>query len=376
MAHLEDRGQGSRQRWRVRWRDPDGRHRARSFERKADGERFLHEIARRLDRGEYLDPHRGRVTLDEVAQQWWAVHAGLLATSTATRYGGITRGRMGADLGSLPVSAIDYATVAQWSASLTAAGLSGSSVRQHLVVLSQVLDHAVRDGRIASNPARLVRKPRVTPRRRHRYLDAVELDRLATCARWARPFVLTLGFCGLRWGEAAALRPEDLDPARGRLHIERSVTRTPQGLEYHPPKSRQRREVPAPDLVLEELARLDPVEGLVFTTPRGRPLHHTNFRRQVFQPALDAAGLPAMRLHELRHTAASLAVAAGADVLAVARMLGHDPAVTLRVYADLFDRDLDRVRERLDAVAREAQQAGGLVVLDQYRDAKHPATGG
>lgn len=372
MATLEDRqkaGDAARLRWRVRWRDPAGDARSRSFARKDDALRFLHDIERRLDAGQYLDPARGRATLASVAAGWWAHHEPHLKPSTAVRYRGILEGRLRADLGSVPVVAVDYATVAAWQGALIASGQSGSSVRAHMQVLSQVLDHAVRDRRIPQNPARLVRRPRNAPARRHRYLTAEQLDRLATACGEFRPLVLTLGYCGLRWGEAVALRPEDIDARRGRLHIDRAATRATGEVTYHAPKTHRRREVPVPDFVLEELAGLEPVGGLVFTTGRGAPMS-ANFGRRVFPRALEEAGLPAMRVHELRHTAASLAVASGADVLVVARMLGHaDPAMTLRVYADLFDSALDDLRERLDRVARKAAAPGEVVALETYRRA-------
>ena len=82
-----------------------------------------------------------------------------------------------------------------------------------------------------------------------------------------------------------------------------------------------------------------------------------NWRRRVFDPALRAAGLEELTPHELRNTAASLAVAAGANVKAVQRMLGHaSAAMTLDVYSGLFDDDLDAVADRLDTAAKTARQ--------------------
>ncbi len=82
-----------------------------------------------------------------------------------------------------------------------------------------------------------------------------------------------------------------------------------------------------------------------------------NWRRRVFDPALQAAGLGELTPHELRHTAASLAVAAGANVMAVQRMLGHaSAAMTLDVYSGLFDDDLDAVADRLEAAAQNSRQ--------------------
>jgi integrase len=84
-------------------------------------------------------------------------------------------------------------------------------------------------------------------------------------------------------------------------------------------------------------------------TAAGCPLNLRNFRRNVFDPAVRAAGLDGLTPHDLRHTAASLAVSSGANVRAVQRMLGHkSAAMTLDVYSGLFDDDLDALAERMD----------------------------
>ncbi len=85
-------------------------------------------------------------------------------------------------------------------------------------------------------------------------------------------------------------------------------------------------------------------------------------------PAVAAAGLGELTPHELRHTAASLAVAAGANVKAVQRMLGHaSAAMTLDVYSGLFDDDLDAVAERLDAAAQSARETSRGLSADYLR---------
>jgi integrase len=118
------------------------------------------------------------------------------------------------------------------------------------------------------------------------------------------------------------------------------------------PKNHQRRSVPIPRFLVDELAAH--IAGkrrneLVFMAPGGGPLRNTNFRSRVFHPAAASVGLAGVTPHDLRHTAASLAVAAGANVKAVQRMLGHgSAAMTLDVYAELFDDDSDAVAKRLD----------------------------
>lgn len=128
--------------------------------------------------------------------------------------------------------------------------------------------------------------------------------------------------------------------------------------------------MPFPRLLLDDLARL--VAGkqpndLVFNNRSGRLLDNSNFRRHVFDPAVRAAGVGPLTPHDLRDTAASLAVSAGANVKAVQRLLGHaSAAMTLDVYSGLFSDDLDRVAERLnDAALAHRQPAAAAVVTLQ-----------
>ncbi len=104
-----------------------------------------------------------------------------------------------------------------------------------------------------------------------------------------------------------------------------------------------------------------PSEAFLFPAPQGGVLRLRNWRRQVFDPAARAAGLDGLTPHELRHTAASLAIAAGANIKAVQRMLGHkSAAMTLDVYSGLFEDDLDTVAERLNDGALRAAVAAGV----------------
>jgi integrase len=161
-----------------------------------------------------------------------------------------------------------------------------------------------------------------------------------------------LAFCGLRWGEAAGLKVGRVDLLRRRLTVAETLSEVGGHLIWGTPKNHQVRSVPMPGFLVDRLAQVVnglPADALVFTTWRGKPLRNLNFRRDVFNKAADDAGLHGLTPHELRHTAASLAVSAGANVKAVQRMLGHaSAAMTLDVYSGLFDADLDGVAERLD----------------------------
>jgi integrase len=163
--------------------------------------------------------------------------------------------------------------------------------------------------------------------------------------------VNVLAYTGLRWGEAAGLRAGRVDLTRRRLAIVEAASQVRGEIIFGTPKTHQRRSVPFPRFLTEPLAALvadNDLDHLVFTSPDGHVLRNTSFRRRVFDPAARQAGLPGLTPHELRHTAASLAVAAGANIKAVQQMLGHaSAAMRLDVYAGLFLDDLSNVAQRL-----------------------------
>ena len=172
-----------------------------------------------------------------------------------------------------------------------------------------------------------------------------------------------LAYTGLRWGEMAALRVGRVDLKRRRLEVAEAVTEPRGALIFGTTKTHERRSVPYPRL-LDELLRArcagKQPGDLVFTGPDGGVVRSSNFRYRWFDPALarilaEDPDFPRITPHDLRHTPASLAVAADANVKAVQRMLGHaSAAMTLDVYADLFDDDLDSVAAALDDHAAAA----------------------
>lgn len=169
------------------------------------------------------------------------------------------------------------------------------------------------------------------------------------------------GAIGLRWGEMAGLRVGRVDRRRRRLDVAEAVTESTGAIVWGTPKNHERRSVPYPRFLAEQLDLLCAGKAsadTVFTSPNGQVLRSGNFRRNTFDRAVEALherhpGLPKITPHSLRHTAASLAISSGASVLSIQRMLGHaSAAMTLDVYSDLFDDDLDAVAEALDQRAR------------------------
>ena len=271
---------------------------------------------------------------------------------------------------------MSHADVQAWVTTL-AAQHSPATVQKIHRVLSLVLDLAVKDQRLSRNVATGVNLPRVV-KHEHRYLTHDQVEGLADACGYPtdpskhssydtrtnetyRLVVLFLAYTGVRFGEMAALRVARLDLLRQRTAIVASVTPVQgQGLVWGTTKTHQRREVPIPASVVGELAHHvahKRQDDLVFAgIRRGSPLRVSTFRKP-FDAAAAAIGMPGLHPHQLRHTAASLAIAAGADIKVVQQMLGHASAtMTLDTYGHLFEDRLDEVGNALDAGRITAQQ--------------------
>ena len=182
------------------------------------------------------------------------------------------------------------------------------------------------------------------------------LRRLAQeCAPAHDRLIYFLAYTGLRFGEMASLRLRDVDLDRRGVNVSANVVEISGRPQTDTPKNHRARSVPVPRFLvpaLRDLVADRAPDHLLFTTKTGKQLPNSNFRHHVFDPAVERCGLQPLTPHDLRDTAASLAVAAGANVKVVQRMLGHASAgLTLDIYAGLFDGDLDAVADRLDEAA-------------------------
>jgi integrase len=246
---------------------------------------------------------------------------------------------------------VNPATIREWQNGLLGRGLSAGTVRQSRGVLSLILGQAVDDGLLVRNPCEEVKAPTVRPRRQL-ILTADQLAALAgECGDYG-PFVWFLGWSGLRLGEAVALRVGRVDAVRRRVRVEESATEIRGHLVFTAPKTHESRTVIVPAFVMDRIEPLldgkDP-DDFVFTVSHGGPVRANNFRRRVFNPASEQVGIPDLVPHDLRDTAASLAISAGASIKAVQRMLGHASAkVTLDIYGGLFEEDLELLAAKLE----------------------------
>jgi len=355
MASIKKRDNGQ---WRARYRDGAGREHARHFARKVDAQRWLDDVSSAVVTGTYTDPRTSRVTLADWSATWLAGQVHLKATGR-TRVEGIVRNYVVLRWGSTRLRDVSHAEVQAWVTELMAGGLSASSVQRAHGILSQMLDLAVRDRRLAVNPAKGARLPRKLAKPR-RFLTADQVEALAVECEPYGLVVRFLAYTGLRWGEMAALRVRDVDLLRRRMHITRSVTEDNGRLIFDTTKTGEERTVPLPRFLAEQITASVAGKGLddlVFEGTRGGVLRNGNFNRRTFTRAAKAIGEPNLTPHGLRHTAASLAIAAGGNVKVVQQMLGHATAsMTLDLYGHLFPDQLDDVADRLDAIGRAAAE--------------------
>jgi integrase len=217
---------------------------------------------------------------------------------------------------------------------------------------------------LASNPARGVKLPKRPPRR-NVYLTARQLNTLADQSGRYRSLVLVLGVGGLRWGEAAALRISDVDFLRRRIELRRNAVQVGSKVVVGTLKSNKNRTVVVPEFVIDALAETakgKDREDLLWPTASGGYLGPPASKESWLSGAVARCRkadptFPMVTAHALRHTAASLAISAGANPKVVQRMLGHaSAAMTLDVYADLFDSDLTSVAESVGKMwARQSQ---------------------
>lgn len=258
--------------------------------------------------------------------------------------------------GSVPLKRINYEQYSTWLGSLATEGsqrgtaLSASRITQAHQLVGAVLKYAQRTGKIAKNVAAEIKRDEDLPEqaeRERRYLTHGELLNLAKATGRFETLTLVLGYCGLRFGEAAALRRRHVGDRE--LTIRASATATGQGIVETDTKTKRTRHVPVPEPVWQRLKDElpDDPNALVFPSRKGGHFPLGEYR-WAFDNACKALDIDGLVPHGLRHTTASLAISAGANVKVVQRLLGHaTAAMTLDRYGHLLSDDLTGVADAL-----------------------------
>lgn len=353
---------GIGQRYRVVVVGPDGERDSESFARKGDAERYRDDAKNRLLEGSYVTPKAGLVTVEHMYEEWLTQQAHA-ADSTTARRESAWETWVCKDWGTVAVREVRKSSVRAWVTAMTEDGAGPATVASAVEVLRLVLSLAVEDKKIVANPAIGVK----LPPREHRpraYLTHEQVWELADAIdpRY-RTLVLLLAYTGLRFGEAAALEVRDIDFLRRRIEVRQQVTEVKGKLNWTPTKGKRRRSVPFPKFLAEPLSLLcvgKKRDEAVFRAPKRGTLRLNSWRRRVWAPTIDKLrdvdgegvahrDFPEATPHDMRHTAASLAISENANVKAVQTMLGHkSAALTLDTYSDLFPADLDSVATAFD----------------------------
>lgn len=350
MASVERTDKGK---WKARFRKPDGTAGSKTFDRKADAERYAAAVETDKSRGDWVDPQRGRVRFDDWAKEWWATTAGNRA-STRARDASYMNTHILPVFGSMQLGAIDHLAVRRWVAELSTRR-KPATVQKAAQIMSKVMGAAVDAGILKVSPCANVPLPRIE-REEMRFLNPAEVAELAGAIHQRyRALVLVGAYGGLRIGEMAGLRRGRVDLLRGRIDVAEICVEVRGHLTYGPPKTRAgRRSITLPRPVVDELAwHMEKWAGeeFVFAAPEGGPLRTPTWRRRFWAPGIKAAGLEPLRPHDLRHTAVALWISAGANVLEVSRRAGHSStSFTLDRYGHLFPEADDALSDRLGAV--------------------------
>jgi integrase len=267
--------------------------------------------------------------------------------------------------GTTPLGKLDTLTVRAWLGGLhQAAEVTPTTIAKAYRLLRRILNVAVEAGYLPRNPA-AIKGAGIERAAEMRHISIPQLTALADAvpARY-RALILVAGFGGLRWAELVGLRRRHIDQDGARLYVVEQAAEVAGKFIVGPPKTDAgRRVVTLPTLAVTALAEhLDRYaapgpDGLVFLSARGKHLARSSFRRLVWLPAVQKVGLDGLRVHDLRHTAATLAAATGATTKELMERMGHtSPNVALRYQHVMADRQA-ALAAALEDLARDTTGA-------------------
>ena len=325
-------------RYQARYPGPDGLRRAAedTFATKTEAQDWLTLKEAEILEGDWIDPEAAEVLVPDYAATWIDERPGL-RPKTVLIYRGLLRSHIAPHFEHVTVGEVNVARVRRWRKKLLDSGVSNVTAAKAYRLLRAVFNTALDDGLIRRNPCRIKgadqehspERPVLTVAQVYALADAVGLR--------YRALILLAAFTSLRWAELAALTPADIDLDAFTVRVTRQLYYHEAGYSFRPPKSRAGvRVVAFPELIVPDLRKhlewLPSSASLVFASSTGSPLAHSNFRRRVWLPALAAAGLEGVHLHDLRHTGNQLTANAGANPKELMVRMGHDSERAALIY--------------------------------------------
>ncbi len=339
---------GTAHRYDVRYRDPNGVQRSRTFRTLREAERFARKIEVDKESGSYLDPNAGRVTFAEYAQQWLE-HRPRLRPRTRELYEGQLNNHILPTFGHQSIGKISSAAVRTWWAALNRTRLSPVTCAKIYRLLRSIMTTAETDEVIARNPCRIDgagvehsdERPVATIEQVWALADAVPPH--------LRCMVLLFGFVGLRLGEALALERQHVNLLHRNLQILQQEQELRDGtIIVGPPKTRKSvRTIELSDFLIDELEEhLDKyvrrgAKSRLFTGEQGGSLRRIQWQRIWNRAKTLVPGLPpGFHSHDLRHTANTIAAGTGASTKELMDRMGHASSdAALRYQHATRDRD-------------------------------------
>jgi integrase len=328
-------------RWHARFRDRDGQQKSapQTFTTKADAGRWLSRTQADIERGEFVDPMLGKVALADYSALWIStrlVRGRPLSPRTIELYRWQLLKHILPTLGKIELRHLEASAVRGWFGHLSGPdGPGRPTAAKCYRLLRAIMQTAAEDGLVARNPCAIRGAGREEPPSHRPMITVEQLNALADAVgdRW-RCLVEMAAWCGLRFGELAALRKNHIDIQGGTVTVTESAAVLSGGVRHvGPPKSDAgRREVAIPPHILpnvinhlERFSEPRP-DGLVFVGPRGGVLSSANFGADVWRPAVASLDLKGFTFHGLRGVSATLAARQGATTKELMRRLGHTTA--------------------------------------------------
>jgi integrase len=367
---------GKGMRYKVRYLDPDGQEHSKAFPDKCKrlADDFLIEIESKKRDGSYVDSRAGHVKFKPQAENWLKGQSP--DRSTRMQLTSRLNSQLYPYFGDYRIKDIKTSNVRDWLGTLDDRSYSQNYRAVLFTMLSSILDSAVDDHLITTNPckAKTIKRP-VSPRSN---VVVWPVDRFLTVqSAFVDHFriVPTLGAgCGLRQGELLGFSPDDVDQTRRAINVLRQIRIVDRQLVFALPKGGKTRRVPLPTSVLAAIEHhermhppvmvtlpwMDPsgeptTVRLLATGAEGRLYSGDLFNKSIWRCAFREAGLTYQRradgMHALRHFYASTLLAQGVSIKELAEYLGHsDPGFTLRTYTHLVPSSFERARAAIDNV--------------------------
>lgn len=336
-------------RYRVLWRDPSGKQKSKSFVKWAKANDFKISLEHSLREGCYVEP--SKITVREFIEDWFTLHKKGLQYKTIQGYEYNIK-YINSILGDKYLQRLTPGDIEDMYKKLS--HLSGKYLQEIHATLNIALKHAVKKRLLSVNPCTAVTRPKsikyeasfIGPEDVGKYLDLFRNS-------WAFPAVLLALFCGLRRGEVLALQWSDISYKNNQLKVYKSVIDVENKRELKAPKNNKSRTVDIPPGVIN-LLKQHKKKQLENKLLLGESRYHDSeyivreddgtlpapgYLSRFFMRRINSSGLPHIRFHDLRHSAASLMLLEGANLKTVSTILGHSSiGVTADIYAHVIDR--------------------------------------